>query len=162
MQTDWNTVTYAGFADRLIASLVDSIVQLPLIVPLLWLLLRADVAAAGADPLLLAEQILARLESPVGRVIVYGVPLFYSVVFWKFRSATPGKLLMDMKIVDATTGAAPTLGRWLLRGVGYVVNVLILFLGFFWIAVDKRRQGLHDKLANTVVIMTPRKAPAQA
>jgi uncharacterized RDD family membrane protein YckC len=30
--------------------------------------------------------------------------------------------------------------------------MLPLFLGFFWIAIDMRKQGWHDKLANTVVV----------
>lgn len=155
MTSEAETLRYAGFGERCVASLIDSIVQLPLIVPCLWFLLRADVVAAAGDPFLLAERISVTLETPLGRAIVWGIPLFYCIVFWKFRSATPGKLLLDMKIVDAATGNEPTSMRWLLRGVGYVVNVLILFLGFLWIAFDKRKQGLHDKLANTVVIKVP-------
>jgi len=27
-----------------------------------------------------------------------------------------------------------------------------LGLGFFWIGIDRRKQGFHDKLANTVVV----------
>ena len=162
MQTDLGTMRYAGFGERCLASLIDSLIQLPLLGPVLWLLLRADIAAAAGDPFVLAQQMLETLATPLGRFIVYGLPLFYSLVFWKFKSATPGKLLMDMKIVDATTGAAPTFGRLLLRCIGYVINAVILFLGFLWIAVDRRKQGLHDKLANTVVVMMPRQKPAQA
>lgn len=156
-------IRYAGFFDRCMASFVDSIVQLPLIVPLLYLLLKDDVIAAAGDPFLLAERISTSLESPLGRLIIYGLPLIYCIVFWKFRSATPGKMLLDMKIVDATTGEAPTNARWLLRCVGYVINIVALFIGFIWIAFDRRKQGWHDKLANTVVVMVPpRKPQAQA
>jgi uncharacterized RDD family membrane protein YckC len=162
MTDEVQVLRYAGFGERVLASLIDSIVQLPIIVPCLWLLLRGDVVAAAGDPFLLAERIAVTLETPLGRAIVYGIPLFYCLVFWKFRSATPGKWLMDMKIVDARTGGAPSAGRWLLRGLGYVINVVILFIGFIWIAFDKRKQGLHDKLANTVVIKTPqRERPSQ-
>lgn len=155
MTSEAETVRYAGFGERCVASIIDSIVQLPIILPCLWLLLRADVVAAAGDPFLLAERISLTLETPLGRAIVWGIPLFYCIVFWKFRSATPGKLLMDMKIVDAESGKEPSSLRWLLRGAGYVINVLILFIGFLWILFDERRQGLHDKLANTVVIKTP-------
>ena len=38
------------------------------------------------------------------------------------------------------------------RLFGYLVCVLSLGLGFLWVLVDSRRQGWHDKLANTVVV----------
>ena len=110
--------------------------------------------------------LLVRIEQFVvtvrklGRLILYGIPLVYCVVFWKYRSATPGKLMLDMKIVDATTGANPSSARLLLRYLGYVVCVLSFFVGFLWIVFDKRRQGWHDKMANTLVIMTPPRQPA--
>jgi uncharacterized RDD family membrane protein YckC len=160
MQSNPSEIQYAGFGDRLQASLIDSVFQLPVIVPLLWFLLKQDFEAAGGDLFLLVEQLLESLSSPLGRAILYGPPLLYSLLFWKYRSATPGKMLMDMKIVDATTGGVPSAPRLLLRCIGYVVNVLILLTGFLWIAFDKRKQGLHDKMANTVVIMTPRARPA--
>jgi uncharacterized RDD family membrane protein YckC len=31
---------------------------------------------------------------------------------------------------------------------------VLFFLGFLWIFVDRRRQGWHDKIANTYVIYT--------
>src|SRR5687768_14403216 len=160
MQSTPTEIQYAGFGDRLQASLIDSIFQLPILAPFLWFLLKADIQAAAGDPFVLAERLLESLSSPLGRGIIYGLPLLYSLLFWKYRSATPGKMLMDMKIVDATTGGVPSVPRLLLRCIGYVVNVLILLTGFLWIAFDKRKQGLHDKLANTVVIMTPRARPA--
>lgn len=161
MQTDSSEVRYAEFGDRFMAFLIDSIVQLPLVAPFLWFLLRADIMAFNGDPVLLAQQLTESMESPLGRLILYGIPLVYCVVFWKFRSATPGKLLLDMKIVDATTGANPSSGRLLLRYLGYIVCVLSFFVGFLWIVFDKRRQGWHDKMANTLVIMAPRRQPAE-
>jgi uncharacterized RDD family membrane protein YckC len=162
MQAAVSDLRYADFGDRFMASVIDSIVQLPLILPLLWFLLRADIMGFTGDPLLLAEQISASLETPLARAVLYGIPLLYCVLFWKYRSATPGKIMLDMKIVDATTGGKPTTGRLLLRYLGYVISVLTLGLAFLWIAFDKRRQGLHDKMANTVVILTSPAPPANA
>jgi uncharacterized RDD family membrane protein YckC len=36
--------------------------------------------------------------------------------------------------------------------MGYFISGLALGMGFFWIGLDKRKQGWHDKMANTVVI----------
>jgi len=33
------------------------------------------------------------------------------------------------------------------------------FLGIFWVAFDKKKQGWHDKLAGTVVVKTKKTGP---
>jgi uncharacterized RDD family membrane protein YckC len=74
------------------------------------------------------------------------------VGFWRYCGATPGKLAVGLKIVDARTGLAPSTGRLVLRLVCYLVSALPLYLGFVWVALDRRKQGWHDKIAGTVVI----------
>jgi len=36
--------------------------------------------------------------------------------------------------------------------VGYLISALIFYLGFIWIAFDRKKQGWHDKIAGTCVI----------
>jgi uncharacterized RDD family membrane protein YckC len=67
--------------------------------------------------------------------------------------ATPGKMLMDVEIVSAKTLQRPGPGQLVIRYLGYIVSSLPLGLGFLWILFDKRKQGWHDKLAGTRVIM---------
>lgn len=38
------------------------------------------------------------------------------------------------------------------RVLGYYISFLALFLGFLWVLVDDRRQGWHDKIADTIVV----------
>jgi uncharacterized RDD family membrane protein YckC len=47
----------------------------------------------------------------------------------------------------------------LVRGLGAALSVVVLFLGFFWIAWDPDKQGWHDRIAGTVVIRLPRGTP---
>lgn len=92
---------------------------------------------------------------PAGAVAVFVqrlLPLFVFVVGWGRFGTTPGKLLLELRVVDARTGERPGLVRAFIRYVGYFVSFLTLGLGFVWIAFDRRRQGLHDKLAGTRVI----------
>ena len=42
-----------------------------------------------------------------------------------------------------------------LRYFGYIVCFLTLTIGFIWIAFDERKQGLHDKIADTYVVKLP-------
>ena len=79
-----------------------------------------------------------------------------SALCWHYWSATPGKILMRIKIVDAVSEQPISNRQCAIRALGYILSGLCLFLGFLWIGIDKRRQGWHDKLANTVVVVISR------
>lgn len=79
----------------------------------------------------------------------------FSAVFLHFYSATPGKILLRMKVVDAKTEGSLTDRQVFLRSIGYLVSTMSLCIGFFWINVNKHRRGWHDYLAGTVVITLP-------
>jgi uncharacterized RDD family membrane protein YckC len=74
------------------------------------------------------------------------------VAFWVVKNATPGKMVIRAKIVDAKTGGAPSLSQYVIRYLGYYLSMIPLFLGFLWVAFDPKKQGWHDKLAGTVVV----------
>lgn len=109
-------------------------------------------------------------------VFQYLVPAAVAILFWRYRGATPGKMLLSAKIVDADTLGRPSIGRLTVRYLAYLVSALpgllvmiyiqffrpdltlwlavtpLLMWGYLWIAFDPRKQGWHDKLARTVVI----------
>ena len=132
---------YAGFWRRAGATIVDSILIFIVILPTLN-------AIYGADYWISTSFIRGFWDV----VIHYILPPIAIVLFWIYKSATPGKMIMKLIIVDAETGGKPTKGQLVIRFLGYYVSLLILFLGFLWIGFDKRKQGLHDKLAKTVVM----------
>jgi uncharacterized RDD family membrane protein YckC len=74
--------------------------------------------------------------------------------FWHRWAATPGKMLLRLRVVDATTELPISDRQILLRLLGYLLSFGFLCLGFIWIGLDKKRQGWHDKIAHTVVIRT--------
>ncbi len=137
---EFPSVAYAGFWIRFLASVLDSILLLMVMVPLLLMFYGPGVLFATESPGLAYD------------IINYALPIIAVIIFWQYRAATPGKIMMDIYIVDADTLGQPTFGRLLLRYLGYYVSILTLFLGFFWIGWDRRKQGFHDKIANTVVI----------
>lgn len=79
-----------------------------------------------------------------------GIAIGYPVGFWVLLGQTPGKLLIGLRIARID-GRPLTVRRALLRYVGYWLSAIPLGLGFFWVLVDERRQGWHDKLAGTYV-----------
>ena len=60
---------------------------------------------------------------------------------------------MRCSIVDAVSLGKASISQNIIRYLGYFVSMFSLFTGFFWIAFDRRKQGWHDKIAGTVVIM---------
>lgn len=87
------------------------------------------------------------------------IAIAYTVVFWWRKGTTPGKALLGMRIVTQQ-GKPLTLGRALLRYVGYILASWPLKLGFAPILWDPLRRGWHDQIAGTLVVRTAAKQPA--
>jgi uncharacterized RDD family membrane protein YckC len=78
----------------------------------------------------------------------------YWVGFWVWRGQTPGKMALGIKVIR--TDSSPV--KWqcaLCRFLGYIVSAVTLFIGFIWVAFDGRKQGIHDKIADTYVVKLP-------
>lgn len=99
------------------------------------------------------------IAGPADFLISWVLPAIVVLAFWIKKQATPGKMAVSAKIVDATTGKAPTTGQYVGRYLAYYVAMLPLLLGLFWVAFDKRKQGWHDKLAGTVVVRPKNRGP---
>ncbi len=138
---------YAGFWRRLGAFAVDVLLLTVLLLPLLILL-------AKLAPAPQAEVVTSANAAPLWLVLLVEdlLPLAIFVFFWVRYGATPGKMLLECRIIDARTGANPTLLRAILRYFAYLLSALPLGLGFFWIGWDRRKQGFHDKIAGTLVV----------
>ncbi|MCS5595028.1 MAG: RDD family protein [Porticoccaceae bacterium] len=79
-------------------------------------------------------------------------PIVGTIWFWLRFMGTPGKMILNLKVVDADSGEKLSLGQAIGRYLGYIVAFLPLCLGIIWVGIDKRKQGWHDKLAGTVVV----------
>lgn len=122
----------AGFLTRVAALLVDFL--LLLIFYFLVLVLFGD---------RLGEKLFTFLLS-----IIF---VSYNVIFVWRQGATLGKKLLRVKIVLAD-GRKIGLGRALLREtIGKIISG-ILNLGYAWVIVNKKNQGFHDKIADTLVL----------
>ena len=141
LSTDDNSLEYAGFWIRFVASVIDSILIMLVTMPVL-------IGIYGMAYLESAALVAGTWDFLISWVF----PAVVVIVFWIYRSATPGKMIVRARIVDAKTGGKPSTGQLIGRYFGYYVSMIPLFLGFIWVAFDKRKQGWHDKLAGTVVV----------
>lgn len=134
---------YVGFWLRLAAAIIDVILITTVILVLAYLIYGPSYwqRTLGTAFLGVADAVLQIV-----------LPIISVLVFWRYRSATPGKMIFGAKIVDAKTGMKPRMAQWLLRYIAYLVSFLPLGLGVLWIAFDRRKQAWHDKLAGTVVV----------
>lgn len=137
---------YGGFWLRVVAAVVDTILFMAVEAPFLLLAYGTDYYDFRSDA--------PFVRGWVDVVVTWILPAVITIVFWRWKRATPGKMLLKMQVVDADTGETPTVGQCLLRYVGYFLAALPCGLGLWWVAWDRRKQGWHDRMANTVVVRT--------
>jgi len=145
--TNPESIQYAGFWRRLLAFILDSFLFGAVVVPFLVLIYGRDYFYWSSEQ--------------TGMFAIYGIadfllttllPVVLIIGFWTRLGATPGKLLLDCRVVDAKTLLPLSGKKAMLRCLAYLASALPIYLGFVWIAFDKRKQGLHDKLAGTLVL----------
>jgi uncharacterized RDD family membrane protein YckC len=136
-----SNVEYAGFWIRTGAALIDSVLICIVLLPLLT-------AIYGWAYWESTEMV----QGPADFLLSWVAPAVTVLMFWIVKQATPGKMAVSTRIVDAKTGNNPTTLQLVIRYLGYYLSMIPLFLGIIWVAFDRRKQGWHDKLAGTVVV----------
>lgn len=143
-----NELEYAGFWVRLGATLIDASLLFAATMPLLvwiygWGYYHDGKVIAG----------------PADFVISWLAPAVATVLFWRYREATPGKMALSLRVVNAETGEALGVVQAVARYIVYFLSALPLCLGFIWIAFDRRKQGWHDHIAKSVVVRAKDRGP---
>lgn len=168
---------YAGFNRRMWAATIDSLIILFLFSPLIEMAQDALWGVQhGTIDIALLQQKLAEQTTASERLFVFfgmaeeaGLTRRFVVnslaqivllmvltgVCWKKWAATPGKILLRIHIVDARTGGPLCTRQIIVRLFGYLLSAPPLMLGFVWMSFNRRRQGWHDMLAGTVVVVKP-------
>jgi len=146
----------AGFWVRFVAVIIDSMILWFFTFPVSLVMGLISLAlgfAASGEPVpgifsgpLLMFQILSYF---INAIIWIG----YFAYFYQKKGATPGKLLFNMRVVDAQTGANLNLKQTILREmIGKVLSGLFLGIGYIIAAFREDRKALHDLLAGTQVL----------
>ncbi|XAH25019.1 RDD family protein [Xylophilus sp. GW821-FHT01B05] len=143
MQDQSSELEYVGFWARVGASVIDSILLMAL-----DFVLR--LAVYGWDYFKATDGRL--YEGLADFLVSLALPAVIVVLFWRHKQATPGKMAVRARVVDAATGNPLSVGQAIGRYLAYFLSALPLGLGFLWVAFDPKRQGWHDKLAGTVVV----------
>ena len=82
----------------------------------------------------------------------------YGAVMWKVRGSTIGGIVFDLRVVRLD-GRVVDWETAIVRALSCFLSMVVVGLGFFWIAFDANRQAWHDKIAGTVVVRVPKGVP---
>jgi uncharacterized RDD family membrane protein YckC len=137
----------AGFWIRVVASMVDSLLAglAQFFFAFVLMITAGNLMGGGNLNDSASYSLLTTLFS-----IVFGFT--YSVFFTGYCGQTPGKMVLRIKVIR-TSGAEIGYGRALLREVpGKFLSGILLGIGYLMVAFDDRKQGLHDRIADTYVI----------
>ena len=143
---EWARTTfhgYAGFWKRFAAFVIDVIV-LMIIGGVVGFSIGLILAASGSRDTKVAE-VLAMLA---GALINW---IYYATMESSQLQATPGKLALGIKVTDLE-GQRVGFGRATGRYFAKFFSAILLGVGFIKIAFTKKKQGLHDQLAGTLVV----------
>lgn len=84
----------------------------------------------------------------------WGVLIFpvYIIIALTMYSTTFGKNIYGLKIVNEKEHGNINVGKAIGRTISYILSSFIIYMGFWTIGIDSKKQGWHDKLAGTLVI----------
>ena len=143
---------YAGFWRRFIAYMIDGFI-IGMVVLILAIIAGIAFFAgimSNGDSAYDPERILSL------SLWIWFFPTLINIAYFTYfhgaTGRTPGKSLLGVQVVSVE-GNPISFGTAFLRSVGYMVSSFFLCLGFIWIGFDKKKQGWHDKIAGTVVII---------
>jgi uncharacterized RDD family membrane protein YckC len=138
-----NNISYCGFWKRLLAYIIDYMI---IIIPLYILYILFQLLLGKPFNVFGIKELLFYYSAII--VIVW----LYDSLFWNSKfQATPGKMILGMKVTDLA-GQRLSFKKASLRWVGKLISFLMFGLGFLIIGFTEKKQGLHDFIAQTVVI----------
>jgi uncharacterized RDD family membrane protein YckC len=151
-----NKVEYAGFFRRFVAVFIDGII-LSLPISLLMSLFMVGVAgsagyAGNGESIsdLFAAGIMGTM-AVVYLLATVGSLLYFALMESSAKQATIGKMAMGIKVTDLD-GNRLSFGKSLARNASKILSGFIFYLGYIIAAFTAKKQGLHDMIANALVV----------
>ncbi len=150
------TAQYAGFWRRFAAYLIDG-----LIVGAVWTVIYYGLMGAGvlSMPEMADEEDIGpyigwmiRYSLISNGIMIFLQTLYFAIMESSSKQATLGKMVLGIVVTD-TDGKRISFGRALGRNLAKIISQIILFIGYLMIAFTEKKQGLHDIMANCLVVM---------
>ncbi len=130
------TITKRGFAFFLDEFIISS---------LFYIIFANRLSSAESMEILIALINMLFLQVILLKII------YHTFFVWMY-GATPGKMLLKIKIVSIEDFEKPNMINSFIRSTVRIVSEMIFYLGFLWAIFDSVNQTWHDKAAKTVVV----------
>lgn len=118
---------YAGFWLRFVAIIIDGLILMPV------------------------NFLITSMFGKYSIMWILASWLYFSIFESSKLRATPGKLALGLTVTDMD-GSQIGFGKATGRHFGKIVSGLILFIGYMMAGWTERKQGLHDMMANCLVV----------
>ena len=132
---------YGGFWVRFVAYLIDFVV-----------LIIVQIPVAIVFGVSLTDSFSGTTDFGVPDLVslIIGIAYFVGIESYE-KQATPGKMALGLIVTDLQ-GRRLTPLRAVGRYFAKILSAMILLIGFIMVAFTERKQGLHDLLAQTLVV----------
>ena len=141
------TTALAGFWHRLVAYIIDGII-VGVVSSIITTLINAGIHATVSD---------TTGYSTRSGLVSLVIGLIYFGWLWGTRGQTLGYMALGMR-VTRTDGSDISVGRALVRYLALWVSAALcaipLIISAFMIGLGQRKQGIHDLVADTLVVRT--------
>jgi uncharacterized RDD family membrane protein YckC len=138
-------LVYAGFWIRFVAKFIDGIVLSIINMVIGFFTTASTIATNPADPVAALNSIM------FSGALQFCVQAAYSSFFLGKFSATPGKMVMGLKVISVDSENVSYM-KGLGRAFAEIVSSIILCIGYLMAAWDPEKRALHDRICNTRVV----------
>lgn len=148
-----------GFGRRLLAVFLDGFIMGMILTPItigLALAMKGFYPAPGSGAQ--ADPTMTLIHLGISYLAQFVAIYFYYGWFYSNKGATPGKMVLGLKVIDTSAGRNVSYWRAFFREtVGKGVSGLTLMIGFLMAAFRKDGKALHDIMFGTQVLHEPKK-----
>ncbi|CAJ37435.1 conserved hypothetical protein [Methanocella arvoryzae MRE50] len=149
-------LNYAGFLIRLVAFLIDSLIMgvigFIIMIPAMIIYFTAFFMSTASEDLGVMLIMIAVLVLLISILVVIAAMVVYSAWFESSKyQGTPGKILLRLKVV----GEDGERISFVTAALRYILKMLFsnfFYIGFIFILLNDKKQGLYDLLLKTCVI----------
>jgi uncharacterized RDD family membrane protein YckC len=150
---------FAGFWLRFVAYIIDTVIiyslQSFIFMPLFGLL---GISFASRDFENMSD---AEVMGAIGAVTALSTGVIFlssvlAILYWSLMEsskyqATVGKLALGLKVTDMD-GNSLDFVKALVRNICKILSGMVMFIGYIMVGFTEKKQGLHDIIANTLVV----------
>ena len=153
--------TFAGFWLRFVAYIIDTVIiyalQSFIFLPIFGLLGISFASRADEFENMSEAEAMGAIGAMVGASsAVFLLSTVIALLYWSLMEsskyqATVGKLALGLKVTDMD-GKSLDFVKALVRNLCKIISGMIMCIGYIMAGFTEKKQGLHDIIANTLVV----------